>query len=107
MDPPEEDVAGLTIDRGRSHPLEPPGVADGMVDRVAATYSIPTISNTTLTELPVASAVPIVTDAMGTDTTNMVTSSFLSNHSDRSEAERLKWQLDHHEDQRDPSQYPL
>ena len=55
LDPPEEEMAGLTTS-----------------DPVAPTYAIPSILDTNLDQLPVASAVPIVTDAVGAsaDTAN-------------------------------------
>ena len=79
LDPPEEDLAALTMDHGssgrRAHNLEPSGPTDdfhdGVINPVAATYAIPSIADTNLDQLPVASAVPIVTDAVGpsSDTT--------------------------------------
>lgn len=77
LDPPEEDVAALALGdegtSGRAHNLEPLGLADdGVINPVAATYAIPSITDTNLDQLPVASAVPIITDAVGasTHTTN-------------------------------------
>ena len=72
LDPPEEDMAALTMDHGssgrRAHNLEPSDLTDdfhdGVINPVAATYAIPSISDTNLDQLPVASAVPIVTDAV-------------------------------------------
>ena len=70
LDPPEDDMATLTVERGRSHHLEPPGVADRMIDHVPATCAVPGMSDA---NLPVASAVPIVAGAVGASTDTCVT----------------------------------
>ena len=78
-------MTALTVERGRSHHLEPPGVADRMIDHVAATCAVPGMSDT---NLPVASAVPIVTDAVGASTVTAKRAALTSsrNHSDRTNA---------------------
>ena len=86
LDPPEEEgVTALAVERGRSHHLEPPGVADRMIDHVAATCAT---SSTSDANLPVASAVPIVTDAVGasTDTAKRAALTSSREHSSKTKA---------------------
>ena len=63
-------MTALAVERRRSHHLEPPGVADRMIDHVAATCAVPDMPDA---NLPVASAVPIVTDAVGASIDTCVT----------------------------------